>query len=213
MIDVRTIQGNPAIRYGFYLRPPYAMSKAQIDMHVALERQFGLIGGGVFMPHATIKGLFRSDASIDELCTAIDYAVLGHQPFDVINGGIATPDRRSIFINTHLMEDGSVNEPQHQLHHDVFSALKPLIHPDCDFTPREWAEDRFFAHHTLAMSDLEEWFFDEVWAYVRAAEPIGPPSFTAEWFSLYAFQSDAWDGPWWESLEWRLLRSWKLGHR
>lgn len=42
------------------------------------------------------------------------------------------------------------------LHEAVFSSIASLVHDACDFTPREWALERFFAHLTLAMADIPE---------------------------------------------------------
>jgi hypothetical protein len=70
--------------------------------------------------------------------------------------------------------------------------------------------ERFFAHLTLAMADIPEFLFDEVHAFIREAEPIGPRRFTAEYLHLFAFRSDDWAGEWWRSLDWRFLHAWRL---
>jgi hypothetical protein len=207
------IEGNPDINYGWYLRPSYAMSRAQAGMHDLLRRQFGLVGGGVFMPHATIKGFFRSDATIPELIAAFDSAVEGHEEFTVYNKGPVPYGRTSVVLDINEMPDGSVNAPLHAMHQSAWNAITPLVHPDCHVTPREPAMDRFRAHLTLAMADLREDFFDEVFAYINEATPIGPDSFTAEYCHLFAFRSKNWAGDWWNTLEWQMLHSWKLGSR
>lgn len=205
------IEGKPDIRYGWYLRPSYAMCRAQAEMHDLLQRQFGLVCGGVFMPHATIKGFFRSDASIAEIIAAFDGAVRGHQPFTVYNRGPVPFGRGGVALNIHETEDGSVNGPLQALHESAWKAIAPLVHPDCTFTPTEGAMERFRAHLTLAMADLRPEFFDEVFSFINDACPIGPDQFQAEYFHLFAFQSDDWEGNWWETLTWKLLHSWKLG--
>ena len=73
--------------------------------------------------------------------------------------------------------------------------------------------ERFRAHLTLAMANVPERFFEEVLAFVREADPIGPSSFLAETVQLLAFHSEDWEGRWWETLRWRLLRSWPLAAR
>ncbi len=206
-----TIQANPAIRYGWYLRPSYAMSRAQADMHDLLQRQFGLIGGGVFMPHATLKGFFRSDAPVAEIADAFGKAVAGHEPFAVYNRGPVGWGRGSIVMDIHHTAEGHRNEALQALHEAGWNEITPLVHPACAFTAIEWAVERFTAHLTLAMADLREELFDEVIAFVQDAGPVGPETFTAEYVHLYAFQSDDWTGRWWETLEWSLLQSWRLG--
>lgn len=210
MIDLSNIEANPNIRFGWYLRPSREMSEAQIRIHRLLEHQYGMIGGGVFMPHATIKGFFRSDAPLAEIRAAFDRAVEGHHAYTVHNAGPGEWGRRSIVIDIHRNADGSVNMPQQLLHESAWNNIMPLVHPDCDFCPREGSMANFRAHLTLAMSDLPDEMYDEVLEFITAAGPIGPQTFTAEYFHLFAFQSDDWSNQWWHTFEWKLLHSWKL---
>lgn len=205
------IEANLEIRYGWYLRPSYEMSRAQAEMHDLLKRQFGLIGGGVFMPHATLKGFFRSDAPVTEITDAFGTAVEGHEPFAVYNRGPVGWGRGSIVIDIHHTSDGERNEALQALHASGWNTIKPLVDPDCSFTMIEGAMENFRAHLTLAMADLREALFDEVMAFVQEAGPIGPDVFTAEYVHLYAFYSGDWKGRWWETLDWTLLTSWRLG--
>lgn len=205
------VEGDPDIRYGWYLRPSYEMSRAQAEMHDLLRRQFGLLGGGVFMPHATIKGFYRSDAPVSDMVAAYDRAVAGHAPFPIYNAGPVKYSPRSIVLNVNDMPDGSPNGPLHALHRDAWEAISPLVHRECDFTWTDSVLDRFHAHLTLAMADLEPRFHDEVFEFVKAACPIGPDSFLAEYVHLFAFHSENWGGDWWTTLRWRWLHSWKLG--
>lgn len=207
------IEGNPDVSYGWYLRPSYAMSRAQAEMHDLLRRQFGLVAGGVFMPHATIKGFFRSDATIPELIASFDTAVVGHETFTVYNKGPVPFGRTSVVLNINETPDGAVNAPLLALHQSAWNAVTPLVHPACPVTPREPAMDRFHAHLTLAMADLREDFFDEVFAFINDATPLGPDSFPAEYCHLFAFRSKNWAGDWWNTLEWQWLHNWKLGSR
>lgn len=205
------IEANPEIRYGWYLRPSYAMSRAQAEMHHLLRRQFGLVCGGVFMPHATLKGFFRSDAPVAEIAAAFDTAIEGHQPFAVYNRGPVGWGRGSIVMDIQHTSDGERNEAMQALHEAGWRAITPLIHPECDFTPIEGAVDNFRAHLTLVMADMREELFDEVMAFIGEAGAIGPEVFTAEYVHLYAFHSADWTGKWWETLQWSLLKSWRLG--
>lgn len=210
MIDLSTIEANPSIRYGWYLRPSLAMCQAQISIHTLLERQYGMIGGGVFMPHATIKGFFRSDATVGEIIAAFDAAVEGHHAYTVYNAGPFGYGKTGISLDVHHNADGSVNMAQQKLHESAWQHIMPLVHPECDFCPREAALDRFRAHLTLSMSDQREDLFDEIFAFIQEEGPIGPSTFLAQYFHLFAFQSEEWAGEWWHTLEWKLLHSWKL---
>lgn len=204
------VEGDPDIRYGWYLRPSYEMSRAQAEMHDLLRRQFGLICGGVFMPHATIKGFYRSDAPVSEMIRAFDTVMAGRESFTVYSAGPVRSSPRSIVLDINATPDGSPNEPLHAIHRDAWQAITPLVHPECDFTWTDAVLDRFRAHLTLVMADLEPRFQDEVFEFIEAATPIGPDQFPAEYCHLFAFHSDDWSGRWWLTLKWRLLHGWSF---
>jgi hypothetical protein len=204
------LEKNPDIRFGFYLRPSLEISQAQAMIHDLLKRQFGLVCGGVFMPHATIKGFFRSDASLAEINAACDRATDGVAAIPVVNNGVIAFGRGGLALNVHQDEYGERNEALFRFHCGVMDQIEPLIHPECDFSPKEWAREKFFAHLTLAMADMPDFAFDEIHEFVRQAEPLGKPRFMAEYFHLYAFHSENWGSEWWHTLEWTLLDSWKL---
>jgi hypothetical protein len=200
------------IRYAVYLRPSYEMGKAQAEVHDLLERQYGLLAAGNFMPHATIKGFFRSEASEGSIAARLDTVLEGREAFGVFNRGIVTFGREGIAIDINSTSEGTPNVTLQDLHLGVMEAVMPLVDPACEFTRKEraLAYERYRAHLTLAMADVPEHLFDEVLAFVREAEPVGPSSFLAETVQLVAFHSEDWEGQWWETLRWRLLRSWPL---
>lgn len=202
---------DPDVRFGFYLRPSYEMSRAQAELHDLFKRQFGLITAGAFMPHATVKGFFRSDATIAEMKAALDPVMAGRPPFTVVNNGPIAFGRSSIVLNVQQDEFGETNHALQSLHEDAFAALQPLVHSECRFTPVEGSGSMFFAHLTLVQSLPREDFYDEVFAFARDAEPIGPRRFMAKYFHLYAFRSEDWEGNWGATLSWEMLHSWKLG--
>lgn len=198
------------VRFGVYLRPSYAMSRAQAEVHDLLRRQFGLVAGSAFMPHVTIKGFFRSDARLAAIVQAVEDALVDRPPFTVVNNGPVPFGRDGVALDVQHREHGEPNAAMQDLHAAVFASVVPLVHNACDFTPQEWALERFFAHLTLAMADIPDFLFDEVHAFIREAEPIGPRRFTAEYLHLFAFRSGDWAGEWWHSLRWTLLHAWRL---
>ncbi len=199
------------VRFAFYLRPSAEMCRAQAEIHDLLERQYGLIAAGKFMPHATLKGTFEAIADEAEITRVLDRVVAGRQAFPVYNAGVIEQNRRGIMLSIHHLPDGRVNQPLYDLHAAAIDAMQPLAAPVSDeVAKREPIYDRFHAHLTLAMADIPPFAFDDIYAFVRDLEPIGPQIFTAEYFHLYAFESDDWNGRWWETLTWRLLHSWRL---
>lgn len=198
------------LRYGFYLRPSPAMCRAQAEVHALLERQYALRAAGRFMPHATVKGFFRSAAGAGELEAACGRAVEGHRALTITARGPVAFGRSGIALRVQHDEAGAPNAALQALHEAALRELLPLVREDCDFTPREWLGPRFDAHLTLAMADIPARLFDEVLAFVRELAPIGPPAFRADTMQLFAFASDDWAGPWWETLRWRHIASWRL---
>lgn len=211
-MTLAVVEGQPDIRFGLYLRPPYAMSRAQAELHDVVSRQYGSMCAGKFMPHATIKGFYRSDASVDEMVATLEPVMARHGPIDVCNRGVIPFGKSGgPVLDIQHLEDGSTNAVLQRFHEDVFTALAPLVREDCDFTPVEGAMERFHAHLTLAMGDIPKGLTAELIEFLRAAEPIGPPAFVADRFHLIACRSRQWSGPWWETMQWTLLHSWRLG--
>jgi len=200
----------PGIRYGFYLRPSFAMSRAQAEIHDLLRRQFNLRVGGMFMPHATIKGFFKSEAAPEEIISRLDVFLAGRSPFMVYNNGFVPFLRGGIGLIIQNLPDGSPNAELQAFHEAAMDALEPVISPDCERSKAEWVRERFVAHLTLAMADIPEWGFDAVLAFTSQAQPIGPDSFLADSFDLFAFESHDWHGEWWQDFSWTWLRGWTL---
>lgn len=200
------------VRYGFYLRPSFAMSRAQAEIHDLLARQFNLRVGGAFMPHATIKGFFKSEHAPEEIIVALDAMMANRAPFMVYNNGLAPLGTEAFGLIIQNLPDGSPNAELQRLHEDAMEALEPFV-ADCNFSRHEWVRQRFIAHLTLAMADIPDWGFDDALAFVAEAQPIGPASFLADAFDLFAFRSSDWRGEWWKEFSWTWLRTWGLGTR
>jgi hypothetical protein len=199
------------VRYGFYLRPSVAMCRAQTEIHALLRHQYGLEVAGKFMPHATIKGFFASTVSPAAMIDRLDPVLSNHRAFPVHNSGVRCPyGTYAIVLDVHHQPDGTRNESLQALHEAAYAALLPLVDPSCAFTAREGSGERFRAHLTLAMADIPSAFFDEITRFLLDAEPVGPTDFLAEVVQLFAFTSEDWAGPWWDTLRWELLHGWRL---
>jgi len=198
-------------RDGLYLRPSPAMCHAQAEIHALLERQYSLRAAGRFMPHATLKGFFRSEATPAEMVARLDPVLAAHAPFPAASAGVAPLGPGGIVFGIQHLAGGQINQALRTLHEETIAALLPLVHPACDVTPGEWHGDRFDAHVTLAMADIPLPFFDEILQFLRDLGPIGPPGFVVDRLHRCAVTSDDWAGAWWETLGWRLLHGWRLG--
>lgn len=198
------------IRYGFYLRPSYKMSRAQAELHDLLRRQFNLRVAGRFMPHATIKGFFKTEHALVEIVAALDAMMASRSAFTVYNNGLVPFRTTGFGLIIQNLPDGSLNQELQTFHEAAMDALWPFVAEDCNFSHTEGVRSRFVAHLTLAMADIPAWGFDDALAFTAAAEPIGPASFPAESFDLFAFRSPDWRGEWWREFTWEWLRSWRL---
>lgn len=183
-----------AFGYGFYLRPDGATSLAQRAIHALLRAQYGLITAGFFMPHATLNGFFRSDAPVEQMRERLDRAMAGWRPFTAHNNGVGTFGPRSIVIGLKQLPDSSPNQSFYDLQERTWSALEPLIHPNCAFSPHDPrgldAPNPFHPHLTSAMSDLEPELQEEVLAFIEQTGPVGPPQFRADTCHLFRFEAD-----------------------
>ena len=198
-------------RYGFYARPSLALSRTQAEIHDLLRRQYGLISAGLFMPHATVKGFFRSDAEPDAMIASLDATLRDWRPFVAYNNGVIRMGHAGIVISVKSMPDGSDNEAWHELQDRAWAALQPHYHPECEFTPGDGrgrsGKGAFHPHFTLAMADVRPSLIDEVMAFVEQDGLVGPPQIRIEALHLFRFRAN-WSGAWWHTLTWELLHSW-----
>jgi 2'-5' RNA ligase len=198
--------------YGFYLRPDFATSRAHSEMHRVLRAQYNLIAAGLFMPHATLKGFFRSDAPPETMITRLDRSMAGWRSFTAYNNGVCCFGPRSIVTSIRDHPDGTRNLAIDELQERAWSALEPLIHPTCEFSgsdPRGIdGPHPFHPHLTLVMSDLRPELQREVITFIAEDGLVGPSHFTVNTCHLYRFHAD-WSRPWWHTLTWELLQSWQ----
>lgn len=200
-------------RYGFYLRPDLKTSIAISQMHRVLRAQYGLIAGGLFMPHATIKGFYKSEATPQEMIARLDKTLVGFKPFLVYNGGPILMGPRGVVTSWRDLPNGERNPGLDDIQDRAFEALLPLIPADCKFTavdPRgKDGPKPFHAHITLAMADIEPHMREEVLGFVKEGGMIGSGQFLANTYHLFRFKAD-WQGAWWHTLTWELLHSWQF---
>lgn len=190
------------------------MSRAVVEAHRLLKAQYNLKAAARFMPHATLKGFFRSDARPETIMARLDAAMAGWQPFTVYNNGVGPFGPSSIVIGLRERADGSPNPHLYELQERAWIALEPLIHPDCEFSPRDprglSGSNPFHPHVTLAMGDLRPELQEEVLAFLQEGAPLGPGRFTATICHLYRFEAD-WSGAWWQTLTWEHIYSSRAG--
>lgn len=196
----------PSSRYAVYLVPPYSISRDVTEIHTLLEKQFGLKAAGQFQVHATIKGFFKKTPDpLEPLIDRLDAVFAAQRSFRVQFIGYRIDDV-GIGLNLAVLEDSG--DELLAFRERVVNAVRPFIAPDCDFAVSDLGPP-FEAHITLAFRDIPGELYDQVLPWLADA-PVPSGFFTATTYHFLEFFSEQWDGPWWEDLTWRLLKSWQL---
>lgn len=196
------------LRYAVYLIPPYPVAQPVVEIHHMLRKQFGFVAADRFQAHVTLKGFFKMRLGPPQaLATQLDHIFAGRKPFPVQIGGYRIDDI-GIGLNVSLI-DGAPNAPLMTVREEIVDVVRPAIAPDCDFVTADLGNP-FAGHLTLAFRDIPVEMQTDVLAYLADA-PVPSVPFMAKTFHYLVFHSQNWAGPWWETLTWRLLKSWYLG--
>jgi len=194
-------------RYAFYLIPPYAVSKAITEIHTMLRKQFGFTAADRFQVHATIKGFYKkTDSPVTSTIAELDTVMAQQRPFPIHFSGFRIDDI-GIGLNVSNI-NGKPNAPLHQFRGEIVDIIRPTIAPDCDFAASDLGPT-FEAHLTLAFRDITPSIYDDVLAWLEDA-PIPTEPFIAKDFHFLQIFCDDWSGNWWETLSWKLLKTWHL---
>lgn len=200
-------------RYGVFLRPDPVTCWVVSQLTTVLAQQFGLVSAAAFPPHATLVGNLATEATAAELVERLDPVFAAVRPFPVHNAGLVRLGDCFLF-DVHTDGAGAPNAPLVAVAAAVKDALLPMSVPVRDHLAVPVAENTFWGHLSIASHDLmvDPHLADEVGEFL-AGLPLRPPStFSAEVYSLFAFEGD-WATAWWHTMTWRHLRSWPVGPR
>jgi 2'-5' RNA ligase len=194
-------------RFALYLVPPYPIARDIAEIHAMLEKQFGFKAAGRFQVHCTVKGFFKKkEGGLAPLIADLDNRLQHEKPITVeISGMISTGD---ILVLDLSRLGGIYNQPFADFRNRVVEVIRPFIAPDCDFVAED-LDPPFRGHFTLAFRDSPEKFHQEMLSWLAEA-PIPTGAFTADTFHFLEFFAEDWEGPWWETLTWKLHQSWIL---
>lgn len=193
------------LRFAVYLIPPYPVARSVAEVHRMLHKQFGFTAAERFQAHVTLKGFFKKIPGSDEALVArLDRLFARQRAFPVHFNGYHIDDV-GIGLNVNDL-DGQPNQALAALRAEIVDVVRPWIAPDCDFAAADLGNP-FRGHMTLAFRDIPLALQGHVLHYLADA-PLPTEPFTARTFHYLAFHSQDWAGPWWETLTWRLLRSW-----
>jgi 2'-5' RNA ligase len=198
---------NQISRFAVYLVPPYPIARDIAEIHRMLRKQFGFSAAGRFQVHCTIKGFFKkNERPLETLIEELDIFFGRQIPFEVEISGLRNSEFNIVLELDNLR--GSFNQKLLLFRENVVEITRPYIASDCDFIEHDLGKP-YRGHITLAFRDNPKDLRGQVISWIQEASmPMG--AFTANTFQLLEFFSDQWDGPWWETLSWKLHRSWRL---
>ncbi len=194
-------------RFAVYLIPPYQLSKGVAEVHYLLRKQFGFAAADRFPVHCTIKGFFKKNEKTAsqlekdlnlffENKTALPVSVDKNR-IDPIGFGLSLMNRESI-----------PNTPFLDFRENLVDITRPYIADDCDFIDHDLGRP-FHPHITLSFRDIPNELYDDIFAWMDAGPDLKGP-FLAETFHFMEIFSEDWEGSWWDTLTWRLIKSWRL---
>lgn len=194
-------------RFAFYLIPPYQISKDFADIHSLIMKQFGFSAADRFQVHCTIKGFFKkNEKPIKPLIDELDTFLKGQHPFLVEFNGIQTKQISIVLMLDEI--DGNKNQNLLDFREAIVKIIHPYIASDCDFIKSDLGPP-FKGHITLAFRDIAQEMYPQILAWLKDA-PLPWGKFPANTFHFLEFYSEDWDGNWWETITWKLHRSWRL---
>ncbi len=165
------------------------------------------------MVHCTIKGFFKLAERVtpQDFIPALDKLMKETRAF-------ATKPLQLL----HYPNEGWANgfplllertAPFLELNKAVWNIVEPYIAPDCLFSARDGRGDTFYPHITLAMSDIprDPGLTQQAMALAEYAVSLVPKGdFVASDIQLIEFYSDDWARNWYETLNFKQLKGWKL---
>ncbi len=194
-------------RFAVYLIPPYQLTRKVAEVHALLNKQFGFAAADRFPVHCTIKGFFKkNNKSAADLQAELDRFFQDQKPLPV---SVEEYRIDKIGFGLSLLTlDGSTNIPFLEFREAVVDITRPYIADDCDFKESDLGRS-FHPHITFSFRDIPNKLYDDIFEWMKGGPDFKGP-FQADTFHLLEFFSDEWTGSWWDSLSWRLLKSWRL---
>ena len=194
-------------RFAVYLIPPYQLSKGVAEVHYLLRKQFGFAAADRFPVHCTMKGFFKkNEKPASQLTEDLN------QFFENKTALPVSGDEYRIgpigFGLSLMNRDGIPNTPFLDFRENLVDIAWPYIADDCDFTDHDLGRP-FHPHITFSFRDIPNELYDDIFAWIEEGPDLKGP-FLAETFHFMEIFSEDWEGNWWETLTWRLIKSWRL---
>jgi hypothetical protein len=104
--------------------------------------------------------------------------------------------------------EGVTNTSLLDLQERIVEVVKPFMAPDCDFREHDLGRP-YHPHITFAFRDCQPGDYDQVISWLEKGPDLDMP-FLADRYHFLEFFSEDWEGPWWETITWRLIQTWML---
>lgn len=202
-----------ALRHGVFLRPGPSVAARTLEAFAVCERQFGFTAAGAYPPHVTILGSIDLVVEEGELVSAVESALAGARPMSVRVGPLQL-DAHGTYLGHPLGQaDGA---PLTALMGRVLERVDPLrTIRDGDFSAearRADSPETYTPHLTVLGHDGAERpdELPDVLAFLGALGLDEPVEEVWDAVSLYRFASDDWQGRYWQTMTWEIVRTWHL---
>ena len=194
-------------RFAVYLIPPYQLSKEVAGVHYLLRKQFGFAAADRFPVHCTMKGFFKKNEKPASQLTEDLNQFFDNKTALPVSGDEYRTDPIGFRLSL-MNRDGIPNTPFLDFRENLVDITRPYIADDCDFIDHDLGRP-FHPHITFSFRDIPNELYDDIFAWMEAGPDLKGP-FLAETFHFMEIFSEDWEGSWWETLTWRLIKSWRL---
>lgn len=205
---------HPGVRYGVFLRPSARVAIRSLQAFDLCARMFGFIAARAYPPHVTLVGSINAAVPETQLIAVIDRALID-APVQQIT---IEPIARTAGSSLHHAITDRTGGALRDLMGSLLAAVAPLrVFDDRDFgveRRRADAPERFRPHlsivgHDGAQNPAE---VDEALAYLTHLGLDERLEETWDAVVLYRLTSRDWSGPYWETMTWEVVRTWRLTH-
>lgn len=203
-------------RYGVFLRPPAPLASLTTSLFALMRSQFGFTAAAAYPPHVTLVGNVAIDVTEREFLRAVAGAADGIEAVTLQCSGPHVRSTSDIVFSFDVNDGSFGARAIVELVDKLFKVVTPIrVFPVTDrriATRRLEGAENFAAHLTIVGHDGEDdaAITEEAEDFLRSLRIEVDPSYTFDTVSVYRMRSDDWSNRYWETMNWALLRSFRL---
>lgn len=203
------------LRYGVFLRPSAELTEQALQANQITAGLFGFQSANAYPPHITLVGSISPSVPLAELLPVLDRVLANRPAVELTTVGMeAGPGS----LGYRFTDARPGQAPVADLMGAILDAVAPLRHfHDDDFTAERRRNDspaNFAPHLSIISFDGPQ----RPGLVAETAELLaelgigGPATAVFDRVHLLAFSSLDRTGPYWQTMQWELLHSWRLEH-